>query len=251
MSDDQRIRRPEPERTRPIRSWSTFGAAPHRAGGSESSSPDHDGVGEDIGRGVDQSYRLIDEYMRRGQFAARNLSERTAGGSTGFDDLHGLTDQMLRQAGDAWMLWMRFLSSIGGLGPNGAPAAGAYPEDGSTPRGPAEAGHPPPTAEQPSANGSACVSVHVDSAQPVTVAVDVRPGGADGRFDVLDLRPTGAEGPSLGGVTLERSAEGDPLVLRLHVPRDQPPGRYVGVVLDAEAGLPRGTVCVTLEEAEA
>lgn len=254
MSDDQRIRRPEPARTRPIRSWSTFGGAGRSAVRDGAAPPDAagaDDIDDEIGRGVDQGYRLIDEYMRQGLFTARTLSDRATGAASGLDGLPEMTDQMLRQAGDMWMLWLRFVSSLGGVGPSTMPPSPSPTDAPAEGVDPTTDPHATPAPEAAPSSGfdagsATLVTLHVDSARPLSVAVDVRAGPPEARYDVLDLRAVAVDGARLAGVTLEREPDGESLALRLRVPPDQPPGKYVGVVLDANAGVPRGTVCVTL-----
>ena len=84
MSSDARIKRPTLERTQPIRQWSTLfeaagssaspsdpaqGAEPRREGGSA--------LGDVVSRSVDLGYRVVDEYLRRGQAAAKRVGERS------------------------------------------------------------------------------------------------------------------------------------------------------------------------------
>ncbi|APR81142.1 Hypothetical protein A7982_06489 [Minicystis rosea] len=72
----ERIKRPEPERTQPIRNWAgafgTPGAAETPPPGVPFRGPPFQGSPQDpVSRGVEAGYRVIDEYLRQGQAVAR------------------------------------------------------------------------------------------------------------------------------------------------------------------------------------
>src|SRR5690348_12737471 len=102
MSDRPRIRRKDPERDAPIRSWSnmfrnpaaTVASAPNGSGaamgvpsddlvnreatstpGSDGSTSVHDQVSEEARREVESAYRVIDAHLQEGRRAAQARSD--------------------------------------------------------------------------------------------------------------------------------------------------------------------------------
>jgi hypothetical protein len=78
MDSHERVKRPEPQRTQPIRNWWTLfgppGAVPPPGAGMPM--PGMPGArppmaGDGVAQGVQMGYRVIEEYMRQGQNAAR------------------------------------------------------------------------------------------------------------------------------------------------------------------------------------
>ncbi|MFT3768299.1 MAG: hypothetical protein QM820_22850 [Minicystis sp.] len=85
----ERIKRPEPERTQPLRNWSGAFGSPGQPGsasmppgqgvppgfsGSVPPYPGPPGAARDpVSRGVEAGYRVIDEYLRQGQAVARAM----------------------------------------------------------------------------------------------------------------------------------------------------------------------------------
>jgi len=287
MSARERIKRPEPERTRPDRSWGThLGAGPAAARDGATRTPPPSGAASarpadpadpdnPIAGGVRAGYRVIDDYIRQGQNAARVMWAPVMGGSTGFgsgglgvmggDDLQQRLGVMMRTATDLATMWLDMLG----------PAARAPWGMPSWPTGPASSASPPGTIEvRPFAMGDAtphanaapapghkdeaprpwegsAVSVDLRSARRAEVILDLRPGADTATFRVHDLRAADAEAPRLTGVVVEKTADGR-LRVRLAVPADHPPGLYTGVVLDEKTSLPRGTLTVhVMTEADA
>lgn len=150
----ERFKRPEPERTGPVRNWSTvFGPVPlspptpHAApypgvGGGPpgaASAPRGAAPVDPVSRGVEAGYRVIDEYLRQGQAAARAVwspffpqagaappreareGERVnpwTGAAAPWgaaapvpDELQQRMGSMLRVATDLAMMWMDFVGA--------------------------------------------------------------------------------------------------------------------------------------------
>ena len=84
MSTKDRVTRPEPERTHPVRSWSTLFGAPERDGGRD----------DVVSRSVDLAYRVVDEYVRQGQKTAQRLSERSYAPEAMARDVQDLTTRL-------------------------------------------------------------------------------------------------------------------------------------------------------------
>src|SRR5438128_6977170 len=96
MTTKKRVRRPEPDRTGPIRNWSAlFGAPPARAPEDEGAAEARPtSLGEAVSRSVELGYRVVDEYVRQGQRAAQRLNDRSLGPETIARDVQDLTARM-------------------------------------------------------------------------------------------------------------------------------------------------------------
>jgi hypothetical protein len=229
MKQDERIRRPKPERTGPIRggTFSLFGAP-------EAPSPDDSrtdgGVPADpVARGVDLGYRVVDDYIRQGQNAARRIAQRSYGPEALVNDVQELTAGLMQYGAEVMDLLMQLL---------GQAAVGQATRPSSNP---APLGEEPAWSAGPEGGPSAAprVIVAVESPYATEVSVDLD-AGAGRSLVIQDLQnPRG--GPPLTGAVLEG---GERPRLGVRVPPGQPPGTYCGLVLDAETILPAGNVVV-------
>lgn len=239
MSDGKRIRRPRPERTEPVRNWSTmFGGAPRPDDAPAA------GMADVVQRSVDLAYRVVDEYVRQGQRAAQRLSGRGGGPETMASDVQDASAHLTRLASDGMRLWLEMLgvamASAGGAGL--VPPAPPAPAPGATEAAPAAAA-PAPT---PATGEATRVRLEITTRQPVDVAVDLRPEAASAELVAHALRAADAEAPPLAGATFVRDADGGAVALRLAIPEAQPPGIYNGLVIDARSNRPVGTLSVRI-----
>ena len=233
----ERIRRPEPRRTQPIRNVATlFGAGPRRApddaaaaGGGVAS------FGEAVSRSVELGYRVVDEYIRQGQRAAQRMNDRSLGPETVTRDVQELTARMAQYASDFLGVWFEVLELAAGAGgargANGETAAASPPP--APPRAPRE-----PAAERTR------VRIQVRSAQAAEVSIDLVPDAERRSLVVHALRAVDPEKPRLTDVVLEPGARGEPLTLRIGIPTDQPAGVYNGLIIDEQTSRPAGTLSV-------
>lgn len=242
----ERIRRPEPSRTQPIRNVSTlYGAGPRPAPegeGAAASARDGAGVGslgEAVSRSVELGYRVVDEYIRQGQRAAQRLNDRSLGPETITRDVQDLTARMAQYASDFFGVWFEMLE----LATAGSGARRAGAENGAP--APASAPTPPRAPRDPSGERTR-VRVEVTSTRPAEVSLDLIPDAAGRTLVVHALRAVDPEKPRLTDVVLEPGARGGPLTLRVRVPADQPPGVYNGLIIDEQTSRPAGTVSVRL-----
>ena len=185
----ERIKRPEPERTQPIRNWAGAFGPPGEGSppppGVPFRGPPFAGPPRDpVSRGVEAGYRVIDEYLRQGQSVARAMwspfipgfsapgesvppganvppggsvppgAPPWAGASAVPEEIQQRMGTMIRQATDLAMMWMDFvgMGSVGAAAPR-SPYAGPFGDPGA-PRapfaGPFTAGEPAPSrAENP------------------------------------------------------------------------------------------------------
>lgn len=239
-----RLRRADPKRTAPVRNASYLFRGESETPAEETPPPAR-GNGttawsDAVAHGVDTGYRVLEEQLRQG----RRMAEEIAGGR-GFAaapserNLRDLGDRAMRYYGDLIALCMEALDTLLARGAGGGRDAEAY----SPPRRPADA---EPGAE-PGRAGALAV-VEVASRRPAEVSLRLEAGAGQAALEVgmLVARETGVA--PLTDVAIERVPGEGTARVRLRVPDEQPAGRYNAVVLDAESGLPRGTLSVRLAE---
>lgn len=229
MDSRDRITRPKPERTEPLRSWSAL-LGNSEADGNGRGATSFDGV---VSRSVEVGYRVVDEYLRHGQRVAERLGDRSLTPGNMAQDFQELTGRMTRYASDLMDVWFQLIELASARRPVGAetPAAVVAPA--------------PPAPSEPPA-GSARVTVLVSSLQPTEVTIDIRPGALGPSLIVHALRAAEPDKPRLTEVAIEPASPDGALRLRIRVPPDQPAGVYNGMIIDERTSRPVGTVSVRL-----
>lgn len=253
-----RQKRPAPERTQPLRSWSTLFSVPGADGAAADSDaaapraePRVEGMGDVVSRSVDLGYRVIDEYIRQGQKAAQRLNERTYGTQAMASDLQDLGMRMTQYASDFAAVWLEFVQLAA---KNGGPVAAATAEtpvqtpDAATEHSSTSALETPARADAPAADTTR-VRIEVMATQPTEVSLDIRPSAANCRLLVHALRAVDPDKPRLTEVSFEAGADDEPPRLRIRVPAGQPAGVYSGLIIDEQTSRPAGTVSVRIGEA--
>jgi hypothetical protein len=228
--DDERITRPEPDRTDPIRAWrSLLGAATD--GGARGGE-----LNDVVARSVDLGYRIVDEYIRQGQKAAQRVSTRSYAPETATGDFQEMSSRLAQYSSDFLRLWMEFVDvSVRGNASRAAPTPNGDPV---TPQGGAsEAAAPAPG-----------VRVEIVASRPTNVSVDLRPQAHRARLTARPLHAVDPDKPPLTSVTLFRDAPDGALTVRVEVPDEHPAGVYHGVVLDEDANAPVGTLSVRIAD---
>ncbi len=248
MSGEERPKRPRLERSAPIRNWSGIlggnGTAKAPATADEPAAG-ADGIDDVIVRSVEVGYRVIDEYVKRGQAAAQRMQHGAYGPQDMARDAQGVAAQLVRSATDLAGAWAEFFalanrdaSRADGQAPV-APAAGPT-ADGAPPVAPSAAPPAPSAAPAPLR-----VRIAVTASRPVETMLDLRPVTADRALVVHALR--GAGGARLDEVGVE-TADGV-ATIAIRVPAGQPEGQYAGLVCDDASNVPVGTVTVVLPAA--
>jgi hypothetical protein len=254
MDPRERVKKPEPGRTQPVRNW---GAVFERPGKPPPQTP----PGNSVPQGVEMGYRVIEEYLRQGQNVARAMWAPALGGTPSGEGFQNQMGAMLRSFADFASLWLDLMgkASAGGatarepgvtpaVGTAGPFSAGATPSAAEAPTANAsEPAEPPAVPESPEVQAVAPpghLTLDIDSTRRTEVSVDLRPRASDRVFRVHDLRAPEPVSPRIRGVIIEAVPEEDRVTLRIQIPDDQPPGLYSGIILDEHTGLPRGTLCV-------
>ena len=245
---DERVRRPPPERQGPIRNWWTLFAPPAGA-----ASPG--AAGDPIARGVEAGYRVIEDYLRRGQEVARgvppwaSLAGMGVAPPTGAEDLQRRMAPLLRMMTEAATMWM----SVLGASPPGFAASAPPPPPGVRPftdiEEPVSRATQPPATSPPTAHAThdaPTIEIALPGPRAVTVSIYLRPGAASGALSVNDLIADGAGGERLSGVALIAHDEDGRVEVRLPALDGLAAGCYRGVIIDAGSSVARGMLSVRI-----
>lgn len=253
MSSSERITRPQLERSRPIRSWSTLFDTPGPQPSEANAAPPGSAARQDRGvslndavsRSVDLGYRVVDEYIRRGQRVAQRLNERAYDVQAMTGDVQDLGMRTLQYASDFAALWLdlvqRAATDSALLRPratDGAQATVSSDETGGD-RGPTVRDPQPATTGR---TQPLRVTIEIASAQPAEVTLDLQPDATGLPLIVHALRAVDPEKPRVSDVAVRPGADGQPATLWIRVPPGQPAGVYSGVIIDAQSSRPVGTL---------
>lgn len=200
-----------------------------------------------VSRSVDLGYRVIDEYIRQGQRAARRFSERSSGTGTMTNDLQEIATRMLQYTSDFAALWFEFMQMAAGSATRWSmPPADGFGAPARTANG---SPTPPPRTSVSTKSDAADVTrvrIAVTSPQPTEVCVDLRPQTAGRALVVQSLRAVDPSKPRLSDVDIVGARGDEPLTVRILVPAGQPPGVYNGLIIEEETSRPVGTVSVRI-----
>lgn len=230
MSERDRIRRPTAERVQPLRRFGdAIGLGAGAAADGGAAGPD---AGDTAARAVELGYRVVDEYIRQGQKAARRFNDRSAGPAAVTGDLQEVVSRMAQFTTEWVGLWVDLAQRLGAGGLPGA----MMPEG---------RGAPAPAAA-PMAAAAVVDRVRIDlvAAAPVEVSVDLRPDALRLPLVAHALRAVDPALPRLAAPVFTPAADGQPAALRVEVPAGHPSGVYSGVIVEADGNRPAGTVSV-------
>lgn len=244
----ERVKRPEPERTDPIRSgWLSLFGIPTGPSRSDGRSPGADARGkplssDPVARAVELGYRVVDDYLRQGQQVASRISgARDRSSPLPMVDVQDLMTRWFQYTSELTEVWFQLVGlAASGQMPRGA-AGPVEPAPPTTPDGSGSAGTAAATPAEP-----ARVAVAVQCGRPVEVTLDLRPIPSDATIRVHDLRAVDPDKPRIADVGVERAEDGEGFQLRIRVPDDQPAGTYSGLVLNEATSLPAGSVAVRI-----
>jgi hypothetical protein len=257
VSSGERIKKPKLERTRPMRSWSTLFDVPGGETGQANSEPGPAArqdrsvsLNDVVSRSVDLGYRVVDEYLRRGQQAARRINERSYDVQAMTGDVQDLGVRTLQYVSDFAALWLDLLQRAATdsalLRPRGAAnsARATTSSDRAGGDGARSAHDLQPAATQRAQ--PLRVKIEVAAAQPAEVTLDLRPEGTDLQLIVHALRAVDPDKPRVSDVGIRPGADGEPATLWIRVPPGQPAGVYSGVIVDRQSSRPVGTLSLRI-----
>ena len=254
MSNGQRLRRVDPQRTEPIRNWSTLyrpsesERAEHPSSNSavenraDPADPADSGIGnETVSRGVKLGYEVIEEHLRQGQKVAQMLGDSTSGRKTVEGNIHAMAERIFRYSVDLGSLWVDFIDSVVGSPEAVRDLASMFASNEKFEKQKSE-------EVQPNGRESRRVCVEVVSARPARVTLDMRPESTGRRLIVHDLRAAGSDIPPLTGIRFVTGRADALPYFCISVPAQQPVGSYHGVVLDQDSGQVCGTLSVRISQ---
>ncbi len=248
MSVRERIRRPELERTEPIRRWPTlFSGAPQPEG--DSASTPRRSLNDAVSRSVDLGYRIIDEYIRQGQRAAQRFNDRSYGTLTMTNDVQELAMRVGQYASEFAAVWFELIQAAVTGPAERQPAPLAHGDQATVRESPSPGASAVPAmapAQAPADADRARVRIAITSPRSAEVSLDLRPDATARPLLVHALREADPEKPRISDVVFEPALNGDPPTLRLRVPADQPPGVYNAVIVDGETSRPVGTISLRI-----
>jgi hypothetical protein len=269
MPSRKRQKRPELDRSGPKRKLDgLFGAQPPRADSERSARPNGGAFPNDtVTRGVDLGYQVIEEYMRQGQAFARAAWDPylpRAASSNG--EAQRLAERVYQYASDLAAVWLDYVRVATVQAPvTSAPRSPSPRKEASfhagafNLRGPDTNAHSPGAAAEETALGDAGpapideaatpeIAVEIASRRHASVRVDLKPGSVQLPLSVHALRAKSPQLPRISDVAIERCPSENRILVRINVPPDQPAATYVGLVVDDETNLPRGSVTVRISD---
>lgn len=236
-----RLRRPQPFRVEPIRSWGTAFRRSEEAVGpgtaeqarAEAQTMRGGPVDATVAEGVALGYRVVEDHIRQGRRVAEQLgpgSSAEPANRSAAEEVRDLADKALRFYSDIGGQVMRLLeTAVSNVDLLRDPPVG---------RGP----HAP---QNPSEHDLSGLILDIQADRPTRVQVDLKRATPPG-LAVQSLRTLSGAEPAISDVSLETAADQGPPRLRLRVPAGQPTGLYTGVVMDPATGGVAGTVSVTV-----
>jgi hypothetical protein len=249
MEASERLHRPEPERTGPVRHAGTYlrdappgdsaqdttdaPAAPNAPNAAEGA----------VAHGVRLGYKVVEEQILHGRLLAQRLGKATSKlGATGAGEVNVLIERFLHLYKDMGTLCVDALESLArspairsGLAraAQAAQAPHAAQDRADSAAGP-----------EPAAGSGFSIEVASPRRTQVTLDLRLRPGRFAPRVHALHAADPSV--PPLTGVSFDMDAARPEPMLRIEVPDDQPAAMYTGVVVDSANNEPRGFLSVQL-----
>ena len=253
MDNPERIKRPQPERTKPNRNvlgalgqsdamlgsqdvaQSPLGDHPLGPGFSDpvQISATNGNAGSDpfgvIDEGVRAASELVDAHIRQGEETAKALGKNAAGISLAQTDVSGLLTGLVRAYSDVASVWVDIVGSL------------AHKIDGT---GAAKADPPP-------AQGlTSTIGLSVTSAGQVETGIEMFRAAVEVRPQPL-VSTSASPSSQITDVTFEAGQPGTAGRIRLTVPAGQAPGVYHGLLLSASDQTPVGVLTLRVLEQSA
>jgi hypothetical protein len=210
---------------------------------------------------------VIEEYIRQGQaFARAAWDPYRPQAPRANTDARRLAERVYQYASDLAAVWLEYVRVTAAQAPVGAASRSpaAYADEsfhigGFDLGGPETLAHsaqdaaaPPPTRDGGGAavedDASTEIAVEILSRRRATVCVDLKPASVCLPLAVHALRAKEPQVPRISDVVIERKPSENRVLLRINVAPDQPSATYVGLIVDDETNLPRGTVTVRISD---
>jgi hypothetical protein len=236
----ERLHRPDPVRTSPLRSFSNLYRGPEAS--NSRVTRDNYASGEQanpvadsgpLAQGVELAYRVIERYVSEGRRTAERFNSEPYNLRSATDGAQGLFEMMLRLQTEMLPLWLDTMKSM-----LGADASSTSYESGLRAKA---------STNGAAKEGSAVVSIELISTRPVRVSLELRDHSEKLPLVSLGLRAVDPDRPMITDISFVPGDDGDGPRLRIRIPEGQPPGVYSGVIVNRDTGEARGTLSVRLD----
>lgn len=251
-----RTRREDPARTEPFRQWEQLlkngkradaangdamdghaWQAQHANGHASSAGPNP--IDKTITDAVKLGYKIVEEQIEQGKRVAAELSGRSYSTNSVASDTSDFVKRLLRFYTDIGATCFEFIETLSRNVPSSPARTGEpFTAQGAT----------PDTRHDGSAAASPGRSVAIEVAADVPTRVSVNLTEAiDGRaLGVHALSALDADAPPLSEVAFTYDESSAAPTLQVRVPKGQPEGSYVGVVVDLVTNEPCGTLSIQI-----
>jgi hypothetical protein len=239
MKDRKRLRRENPERATPIRNFSKLYRRPDLTNGANSSKPiisqeaNRASTTGPLAEGVKLAYAVIDNYIAEGRQTAEGLNTGPYTTAIVNDNVQSLLERMLRFQAEILPVWIDTLATLVTVQP-------------------AQNGHSATRGNQNHSNGTKSnpgeVAIQVVSSKAVIASVDLDPNCEGQSLAALSLNSVNSKKPALTDVSFVRDDVQGRLKLVVRIPDDQPPGTYIGIIVDRNSDVVRGTLRITIAD---
>jgi len=244
MDKPERLHRPDPARTEPVRDFMTYvrtagiGNTPAAAGttpgtrAGKSSPGQEDGAESAIAHGVKLGYAVIDEQIRQGEKLADRLRQ-----------VAGKPDAMPAvEVGTLIERALNVYKDMGALAVAAVETLVRNPMLQSTLTRSVQGAAPRDAAPAPGGGGN--FGFELTSNRRTQVRLDIRPKPGIFLPVVHALHASSPTLPPLTGVRFQFDSATAAPVLHIDIADTQPAGNYMGVVVDSASDEPCGTISV-------
>jgi len=248
----ERLRRPDPERTEPVRNAAAYLRDPGSAEGVQSKlkqPSSHDTADGAVGHGVKLGYKVIEEQIRQGQRLAQRLGKANKVNGTGSGEIGVLIERTLHLYKDMGALYFDALETVARSPALKTAVSSVWNGKTKTPA-------PPPiqteteteTEIKPDSDTGMGTgfAIEIASTRRTQVTLDLRSSPRGFTPQVHALHATDPKIAPLIGVRYRMEPGVPTPALQVVIQDSQPPGTYTGVVVDSATNEPYGTLCVRL-----
>lgn len=247
MSDSERLHRPNPQRTGPIRNWSTLyrrsdSWATRDGLASAGKKTAREGAEGDSRYGVEIGYRVVEEHIREGRSAAEEINNRDYArdyaSKAGAEDISSLFQRALRYSTDIVPMWLELLNSVA--------ASRRWRSSLESIRPIVEGVFGKGAAGNGAGQAGSSVSIEITSDRPTRVDVDLGTGTEKLPLMTYGLLARDPGTPPLRDIEFVRGNHRQRRCVRVSISADQPAGTYSGTIVDSESGEVCGSLTVRI-----
>ena len=249
MSDRQRMHREDAVRTEPIRNWSALyrrsdswkERSSAASGQSSEPTPQEQPLNDVVSHGVKLGYRVVEDHIRHGQRIAQEVNNRSYSPGAFGNDIRETIERLARYYTDLGSLWGELVNSLVS-NPDVINNLQQLWQRATTPA--ATNGTSAHNPEGPEAHVMTAVTIDVIASQPTQVTLDLYPQSERLLLTTHGLRSVDPDKPPLTNISFVPGSDHSPVCLRVHIPNDQPPDTYTGIIVEQATNRPRGTLSV-------